>query len=327
MGRGKNCVLLSLSLVVIVIMSTAWVEVARSQAKYPTKPITIVVPYPPGGMTDVIQRMAAASLSKRWGVPVNVLNKSGGMAIPACLEVYQSPPDGYTFYADSTQTSLMSVVVKDLPFKVMDRTFVSRMVMSPMSLVVSPKSPFKTMKDLEVEVKKNPGAFTWATYGGAGVLDIPQRQWFKAIGVDYSKTKPVMIQGGPHTAQMIGGGHIMMGFVSLASGGSTLRGGIVRPLAVASKKRDPGFPEIPTTGEQGYPTVITEHWEGTSGPPNMPLPIVAVWEEALQDFLKDPETVSKLKNVPITPDYLNSRDFREFVRKQIEEVAALWSVK
>jgi tripartite-type tricarboxylate transporter receptor subunit TctC len=183
------------------------------------------------------------------------------------------------------------------------------------------------MKDLEVEVKKNPENFTWATYGGAGVLDIPQRQWFKAIGVDYSKTKPVMIQGGPHTAQMIGGGHIMMGFVSLASGGSALRGGIVRPLAVASQKRDPGFPDIPTTGEQGYPTVITEHWEGTSGPPNLPQPIVTAWEEALQDFLKEPETVSKLKNVPITPDYLNSRDFREFVRKQTEEVAALWNAK
>ncbi len=327
MCRRKRYVLLGLYFAIVVMISTLWVEQPRSQTKYPTKPIMIVVPYPPGGMTDVIQRIAAAFLSKRWGVPVNVLNKSGGMAVPASLEVYQAAPDGYTFYADSTQTTMMSVVVKDLPFTIMDRTFVSRMAMSPMSLVVYPKSPVKTMKDLEVEVKKNPGNFTWATYGGAGVLDIPQRQWFKAVGVDYSKTRPVMIEGGPHTAQMIGGGHILMGFVSLASGGSAIRNGIVRPLAVASKKRDPGFPDIPTTSEQGYPTVITEHWEGTSGPPNMPAYVVTAWEEGLQELFKDPDVISRLKNIPITPGYLNSREFKEFVKNQIDEVKGLWGAK
>lgn len=311
----------------IVFLTLVWTGPAHAQAKYPTRAITIVVPYPPGGATDVINRLMAAFLSKKWGVPVNVVNKSGGMTVPATLELYQSPPDGYTMYGDSTNTVMLNVSVKNLPFEIMDRTFVSVVTSSSMALAVNPKSPLKSVKDVVDEIRKNPENVSWATFGGSGVGDLAQRKFFKVAGVDYSKTKPVMITSGAQTAQLLAGGHITMGFLAMASGASAIRGGLVKPLAIASAKRDPSFPDIPTMGEQGYPDLLQDHWEGLSGPPNMPAHIVSAWEQALQEFLKDPQMASKIATALEKPNYLNGHDFRESVKKQIEEVKQLWVVK
>jgi tripartite-type tricarboxylate transporter receptor subunit TctC len=320
-----------LSLVVvcttIVFLTLVWIVPAHSQVKYPTRAVTIIVPYPPGGATDVINRLIATFLSKKWGVPVNVVNKSGGMTVPATLELYQSPPDGYTMYGDSTNTIMLNVSVKNLPFDIMDRTFVSVVTSSSMALAVNPKSPLRSVKDVVEEIRKNPENVSWATFGGSGVGDLVQRKFFKVAGVDYSKTRPVMITSGAQTAQLLAGGHITMGFLAMASGAAPIRGGLVKPLAIASAKRDPSFPDIPTMGEQGYPGLLQDHWEGISGPPNLPAHIVSAWEQALQEFLNDPQMAPKIGTALEKPNYLNAADFKEFVKKQMEEVKQLWAVK
>lgn len=107
-----------------VLILTGWTELVHAQAKYPTRAIDIICPMAPGGGTDVTDRLIAAYLNKKFRVPANVINKPGGNSVPACLEVYQAAPDGYTLLGDGTVSSYMlAVAVKNIPFKVMDRTF------------------------------------------------------------------------------------------------------------------------------------------------------------------------------------------------------------
>jgi tripartite-type tricarboxylate transporter receptor subunit TctC len=193
MCNAKRWYWVELFSVLIIFISTGWVEQAQSQEKYPTKPIEIINPFSPGGSTDLWSRIAAGYLNKKWGVPVNVVNKPGGNTLPACMQVYKAPPDGYTLLSDSTGSSTMlGIVVMDLPIKVMDRTFLAITGITPSLLIVPANSPYKTLADVIADAKKDPQNFTWSSLGGASSRDLSVRQFFRAIGVDFKKTKPVM---------------------------------------------------------------------------------------------------------------------------------------
>jgi len=322
----KKCQL-SVLFVLIALMFTGWVVPVEAQEKYPTRAIEIIVPFVPGGSTDLIGRLIADNLKKKWGVSVNVINKPGGNTVPANLEVDQSKPDGYTVFSDSQSScSLLDVAVKDLPFKVLDRTFIAFTTASPHIFYANAASPIKNLKDVEAEVKKNPGEFTWGSFGGVGAGDFVWRQFFKGIGVDVAKTKPVVTRGGAEIVSFVAGNHIKLGTASPTSGISHVRAGTVKVVGV-SGFRSPDFPDVPTAVEQGYPTVTAVFWTSISGPPNLPPHLITKWEEAIQEMIKDPEFISKSKNLGCVPFYLNSRDAREYVRKEIDEVRSLWSEK
>jgi tripartite-type tricarboxylate transporter receptor subunit TctC len=317
----------SLLFVMSVLMFTGWVAPVEAQEKYPTRAIEIIVPFVPGGSTDLIGRMLADNLKKKWGVPVNVINKPGGNTVPANLEVHQSKPDGYTVFSDSQSScSLLDVAVKDLPFKVLDRTFIAFTTASPHIFYANAASPIKNLKDVEAEVKKNPGEFTWGSFGGVGAGDFLWRQFFKGIGVDVSKTKPVVTRGGAEIVSFVAGNHIKLGTATPTSGISHVRAGTVKVVGV-SGFRCPDYPDVATAVEQGFPTVTAVFWTGISGPPKLPPHIINKWEEAIQEMLKDQEFNSKLRNLGFKPFYLNSSEAREYVRKEIDEVRSLWGVK
>jgi tripartite-type tricarboxylate transporter receptor subunit TctC len=312
----------------LIVASIAGEARAQSQEAYPTRPIEIIVPYGAGGGTDLFNRIIASFLSKKWGVPVNVINKPGGNAIPGVLGVYNAKPDGYTMLGDGNpSSSLLGVAVKDLPFKVMDRTFVARVGVSPQLFIVAANSPLKTLKDVAAEAKRDPGSFTWAMHGaGTDVTTLAIRQFFKEIGVDILKTKAVSVTGGGQSVIMVAGGHVTLGCPSLSSSVPSLKGDTLRGLALTSKSRNPDWPDLPTTAEAGYPSVNVMQWGGISGPPKLPNSIVAKWEKAIEEILKDTEMISKMKNIGVMPVYLDSKATGEFVSKETEEVSKLWGL-
>jgi tripartite-type tricarboxylate transporter receptor subunit TctC len=192
---------------------------------------------------------------------------------------------------------------------------------------VSPTSPFKSLEEVAVDAKRDPGNFTWTSLGGASTHDFAFRQFFKAIGVDVSKTKAIMSQGGSQAVTLTAGGHVKLGGGTTPSCFAGIKGGIIRPLAITSRTRYPDLSEVPTTAEQGYPTVNAQAWFGPSGPPNLPAHIVGIWEKASQELAKDPEVISKWRNVGAVPFYLNARDAREYVMKEVSEMKELWGIK
>ena len=328
MCQRKKWFLHGLLFVMVMFILTGWCGEVQSQPKYPTRGIDIIVPFTPGGATDLVIRVMAVYLKQKWSVPVNVINKPGGNTVPACLEVHRAAPDGYILLGDNNpSSSMLPIVVKSLPFKVMDRTFISMVAGSPAVIIVPYDSQVKTLKDLEIEIKKDPENFTWASLGGTGLPDYVTRQFLKTIGVDVLRTKPVMCQGGAQAVILTAGGHIKMGSGTVSASTPAITGNTVTPLAITSKTRWPDLPNLPTAVEAGYPTVNYLYWVGFSGPPNLPPDIIDKWDKTLQEILKDPEVISKLKNIGAIPFYQNARGNRKYVMEEIEEASKLWDLK
>ena len=297
MYREKKKYLWSLLFVLTIFVTTGWVGQAQSQEKYPTKAIDLICPFSPGGTTDLWGRITADFLKKKWGVPVNLINKTGGAGVPANLEVHQAAPDGYTMLTENQSScSFHEISIKNLPYKTLDRTFVALLAVTPSVIICTPSLPWKNLKDLEADAKKDPGNFTWATTG-AGASDVLQRQLFKAIGVDIAKTKPVTVRGMGEANPMVAGGHVKMCSDAAPTAHSHVKGGLVKALAITGFRMPELYPDLPTTAEQGYPTVKNVWWWGISGPPKLPPDIIGKWEEALQELLKDPEYIGKIKKL------------------------------
>ena len=323
MGKGRRYSGRLLAMVV-VLGGLASSDLARSAETYPSKPIDIIVPWGPGGATDTSARITADFLKKKWGVSLNVVNKPGGNTVPASLEVYNAQPDGYTVMGESAGgTSILALTVKNLPFKVMDRTFLGIMFVSPNLLVVNAKGPYKTLKDLADDIKKDPAGFVWSSLGGASTPDIAVRQLVNAIGVDFARTKPVTASSTSHQVVLVAGGHTKLSFSTVTTSLPLIKSGMVKGLGVTGQKRHSEVPDVPTFAELGFPTVAIVNWAGMTGPPNMPAHVIQAWEKAIQEMVKDPDVIAKLKNVGLEPLYYNSKDSIDRVTREIEEFSKL----
>lgn len=297
-----------------------------AQPAYPTRSIDIICGFGPGGSIDLTSRITAAYLRKKWGYPLNVVNKPGGNTVPACLDVYNAAPDGYTLLADPPgSSSTLEATVRNLPFKVMDRTFLANIATNYNILVVAINSPIKTMKDLLDELKRDPENFTWSSQGGASSVDYVMRKLCKIAGVDIGKTKPITARSSPEIATLTAGSQIKLGLLIMSSGIPAVQGGLVRPIALTAPSRSPALPDVMTTEEAGFPLVVSS-FSGISGPPKLPAYVVTKWETAIGEMTKDPEIIAQLAKIGSVPLYMNSKDFREHVERETKEVNELWGV-
>jgi tripartite-type tricarboxylate transporter receptor subunit TctC len=298
---------------------------AQSQTKYPTRAIDIIVPYNPGGSTDLSTRALSEFLKTKHGIAVNVVNKPGGATVPANLEVYKAKPDGYTFFADNTSANVtLEIAIKDLPFKVMDRTFVAMHSASPYIITVPAASPHKTLKDLLDDLKKDPSNFTYVSAGALANHDVIFRQAAKLLSVDPLKARPIVISGAAQAAVVTAANSVKMGGGTIASQLVAIKAGTIRALAVCGNERWDDLPDIPSTGELGYPTIRFDQWNGISGPPKLLASIVRTWEEYIQEMVKDPGVISQLKKTGARAHYMGSEDLRKFVQGTDTEMKDLW---
>jgi tripartite-type tricarboxylate transporter receptor subunit TctC len=297
-----------------------------AQEAYPTRAVEMIVPFAPGGSTGLTARAVAQALEARWKVPVRVVNKPGGNTVPAVQEVMTAKPDGYTVLAESpASSSMLEVVVKTLPFKSMDRTFMGMIAQTPMIFIVPSDSPFKTMQDAIAAAKKDPATFTWTSLGGAGAQDYTFRQLFRALGVDVRATRPVASRGGAEAVTMTAGGSVMLGAGSWSAVAPLLSGGKLRALAVASPTRFPTIPDVPTMAEVGHPDVQILFWFSVSGPPNLPGSVVKAWDEALSAISNDPKFRETLLNIGMVPYLHDAGRVRQMVESEKKVVEALWA--
>jgi tripartite-type tricarboxylate transporter receptor subunit TctC len=316
---------LAIGALVMVVLSGGWIEQVHSQPKYPTRAIDIYVPLAAGASTDLTARLTAGYMAKKYGVPVNVINKPGGNTVIGSLEVYNAAPDGYTLLGDSINScSVLAVAVKNLPFKIMDRSFIAITSGCGGVLTVPANSPFKTVADVVQEAKRDLASFTWTSLGGASFIDAFLRQFFRAAGIDYFKTKPIMCQGGSQAVVLTAGGHVKMGGATPTGALPAVQAKTVRVLAITGRTRDPEYPDVPTFEELGYPSVNLYNWNSLSGPPNLPPHIVGMLEKAMEEMTKDPEIIEKMKNLKMVPFYHNARESKEMVGNEIADLQKIF---
>lgn len=308
--RRIICVVFSLS------FGIATIGLANPPA-YPAKPIEVVVPFAVGGGTDLMARVLAEVLSKKWGQPVNILNKPGGNTIIGTAYLMRAVPDGYTIMQDGPGSSSLQVLIPDLPYKFLERTFLARTIASGGIFVVPATSPWHTMSDVVKAAKKDPGSFTYAAYGGASSSDLQMRQFFAAAGIDVSKAKMVVFTGGGPGMNAAAGGHVQIAPGTPITALSLVNSGLIRAVGVVSPKRLKEFPNVPTMIEQGFPAVNAVQWQGFTGPPGLPAEVIRIWAQTVKEVLSDPEVVSKLEKIMAVPDYLGPDEFKKFVLEEV----------
>jgi tripartite-type tricarboxylate transporter receptor subunit TctC len=254
------------------------------------QPVKILVPWPAGGATDQIGRMLAQPLSQALGVPVVVENKGGAGGVIGTQQFVKEKADGHAILlaTSSTNAAAPHLYAKLGYHPLDDFTPVVSLAEIPNVMVVPAKSPWNALKDIVAAAKKDPGKYTYGSAGIGGSQHLAGAQFKTAAGVD---VRHVPYKGSGPAAQDLIAGHIDM-MIDTGSLGS-IRGGLLKPLAVASDKRLPALPNVPTFKEAGTP-MIASAWYGLLLPAHAPAEVVARLNTEVNKILRDPEIQAKL---------------------------------
>jgi len=307
--------------IVLVAALLLWSPGGAWGQAYPTKPIEIVVPFVPGGGTDLIARLLADYMGKKWGQPILVVNKPGGGGIiGARAALKDSRPDGYTVLIDIHTTSSMHIGAWKTPqLTLADRKYAARVVRDPMVFAVKADAPWKNFKEFSDWVKANPDQLIWSSVGPSGPSRYTAFDWFTQIGVDPVKTKMVITEGAGDSFAKLAGGHVVMAIHSVAEANAMLKAGKIRLLAVLSPSRIKYIPDVPTAEEQGVMKgVRVQWWASVAFPTATPDPIVKKWEFAVAEMVKDPAFLAGAERISMNIDFLPAAEMRAFVEHEVE---------
>jgi tripartite-type tricarboxylate transporter receptor subunit TctC len=263
---------------------------ATAQSTWPNKPITLVVPYAPGGTADALARVLAQHLGTRLKVSVVVLNKAGASGVIGAASVAQAPADGYTVLYDATPLSINPHLQK-LPFDAAkDLQPVALVGVTPMLVVVPKNSPYNTLQELIAAATKASGKLTFCS-GGQGTVQYMGAELFnQGVGI---KMLHVPYRAGGLALQAILAGEVDMGFFNLPALSSHIKGGALKPLAITSAKRNPLFPNVPTISEAGVKNYEVYEWNGMFVPSTTPAEIVTRLNTAVREVLAMPEVKAR----------------------------------
>jgi tripartite-type tricarboxylate transporter receptor subunit TctC len=296
---------------------------AGAQADYPSRPITIVVPFAPGGATDLLGRMIAEQLKSGLGATVVVENKPGAASTVGAAQVAKAPPDGYTLLmATSTTLAISKALYKKLPYDpVTDFTPITLVAAVPFSLVVNPSLPVNSLKDFIAYAKSKPGELSYGSSGNGSPHHLAAEMLKTAAGLDI---RHVAYRGSVPAMQDVIGGHIPFMFVDLQPALPHIRAGKLKVLGVTTPRRVAAAPEIPTLAEAGLPGYQLVAWQGLVAPAGVPRPTVDVLAKQIGTLLSAPETRTKLTQIALEPLPASTPDsFAAFVKSEVERWAPI----
>jgi tripartite-type tricarboxylate transporter receptor subunit TctC len=314
----KVAVKATVRLLAIVLGWILAATVAQAAEIYPSKPIRMIVPYPPGGASDIIARMLGQKLSGSLGQPVVIENRAGAGGNIGADAVAKAPPDGYTLLMGNIGPNAISPgLYKTLPFDpIKDFTPISLVSAVPIVLVVHPSLPIKTVKDLIALATATPGRFAYAS-AGVGSSNHLAMELFKSMANVDLLHVPYK-GGGPAMTDLIGG-QIGIAFDTLPVVLSHVRSGKLRAIAIAGTRRSELLPGVPTVAESGLPGYSASSWGGVMGPAGMPPAIVSRLNAEIIKVLKQSDFRERLAAEGIevmgsTPD-----EFGSFLKAEISK--------
>jgi tripartite-type tricarboxylate transporter receptor subunit TctC len=282
---------------------------------FPAKPVRFVVPYAPGGNTDMIARTLGQKLSESLGQPVVVDNKAGAATLIGAENVARSAPDGYSMLlATSTTLAINPHLYKTLPYDpIKDFTPVIQVARIPMVLFVPPSSPIKSMQDLIDLAKAKPGELTYATAGPGSPSDLAMQLFLNATG---TKMTPVPYKGGAPGITDLMAGHIQLAFDN--SSLAYARAGRLRAVFHTGERRMVNAPEVPSATELGLPQCVFYPWQGVVVPAGTPAPIVARLHDELAKALQQPDVRSRITADGAEISAGSSREFGDYIRSELD---------
>ena len=286
---------------------------------FPAKPVTLIVPWPAGGPTDVAVRAVADSAQKHLGQPIVIENKGGGGGtVGIAVMAASAKPDGYTI-------GQVAVTVFRLPFMQKtswtheDFTYIIHLTGYVFGMYSSASAPFTNWKELVEYAKANPGKVTYGTPGAGTSLHLGVEQIAEKAGI---KLTHVPFKGTAEVIAAVAGGHIMLGAGSIGAAKPLVEAGKARYMNVWTAEPRKSFPGVPTLVELGYGLVVELPW-GIAGPKGMDPKVVAKLHDAFKKAIEEPTVLEALERYEMKPDYKSTADYVAAVKRQVEIEKAL----
>ena len=289
---------------------------AQSANSYPDKPITVVVPYPPGGFNDTLGRIIGKKLSDAWGVTVIVENKPGAGTTIGTNFVAKSTPDGYTILVAQFPFAANPYLYKSLPYDTL-KAF-SPVVLagrSPMVLVANSNSPMKTTGDLLALAKAKPGSVNYGSSGPGSSNHLAMVLFEMMAGVSLNQ---VPYKGSTPLLTDLAGGQVEVAFDAYPHVRPFLQSGKIKPIAIATETRSPLMPDVPTVSESGVKGYEASSWHGFVVPSGTPQPVIDKLNKQINLILKQEDIRKTFNEQGVTPDGGTPSQFDIFIRKQMD---------
>ncbi|HSD42802.1 MAG TPA: tripartite tricarboxylate transporter substrate binding protein [Burkholderiales bacterium] len=291
---------------------------------FPAKPIRILVPFPPGGGTDVAARALAEHFGKEFGQPAIVENRPGGNSIIATEAVAKAAPDGHTLLLTTDFHAINAAFGVGLPYdSLKDFAFVAQVSTSPLMLVASPGTGAKTIGELVAAAKASPGKLSFASLGTSSPHHLGF-EWFKRMA-GISLIDVPYKGAGPAIADLLGG-QVNLMFIVAANGIRQARAGKMVALAVTGPARAGVAPEVPTFAESGYPEFVLLNWYGILAPAGTPRDVITRMNVAIVAALATPAVVERLAGVGVDPAPGTPEALESWVRMDIERYRRIIAV-
>ena len=299
----------------LLLASLVLPSIAAHAQTYPSRQITLVIPFAAGGSNDIIARAIGKELADAWGQPVIAENRPGAGGVIGAQTVATASPDGYTLLLVSTTFTINAAIKKSMPFDTAkDFTPIAFVARSPLLFVSSKGLAVKSAKDALALAKSKPGALTYASAGVGSINQIAAELIAQSAGV---KLLHVPYKGGAPALNDLVGGHVDVYVSSMPQVQQLAQSGQVNALAVTSVKRTKLLPDVPTLDESGIPGFDLSSWWGIVGPAGMPPDVVSKLNAAINKTLKSPEIEKFMASEGAEAQAMTAQQFSDLIHSEI----------
>ncbi|EPD44711.1 Bug family tripartite tricarboxylate transporter substrate binding protein [Delftia sp. WSY_4] len=296
---------------------------AHAQAQsYPDRPIKLVVPFAPGGATDILGRLLATSLGERLGQPVVVENRPGAGTVVAGALVAKAPPDGYTLLLGASTTLTLNPVIRNpLPYDPL-RSFTPLGLVADMGLVLVAhnETPARTLPELVALAKADPDKLSYGSFGTGSSVHFGGEMLKTATGM---RMVHVPFNGSSPSLTALMGGQVQVAVDTVVATTPLIKAGKIRPIAALGPQRLPLLPQVPTVAESGYPGFAMDTWFAFLAPAGLPAPIQKKLEKALADTMAEPAMKKKLVDIGLSPAWGPGSALQERIERELPQMRAV----
>lgn len=289
---------------------------------YPDRPIRLIVPFAPGGATDILGRLLATAMGEKLGQPVVVENKPGAATVVAAAAVAKAPPDGYTLLLGASTTLTLNPAVRpNLAYDPLTSfTPIGLVADMGLILVANNDTPGTTLKEILAKARAEPQKFSYGSFGTGSSVHFGGEMLKSASGVDMVH---VPFNGSAPSLTALMGGQVQVAVDTVVASSPLIKAGKIKPIATLSAKRSSALPAVPTVAESGYPGFEMSTWFALLAPARLPAPVQARLEKTLESVMVSPELRKKLDSVGLIPAYGPGQAVKERVERELPQMRAV----
>jgi tripartite-type tricarboxylate transporter receptor subunit TctC len=303
------------ALLCTAVLACAAVSRGDAQDAFPARPIRVVVPYPAGGLVDLVARVVTEHMGQKLGQPLLVESRAGANGTIATAYVAHAEPDGYTLLMITDSHGVNPLFYKDLGYdSIKDFAPIGLIGKSPLALTVHVSVPARSVAELIALARAHPGTITYGSIGVGSASHLAGELFKVRAGVDMVH---VPYRGGAPAVNDLIAGHLQTMFLSPVSGLPQIKAGRVVALAIAAPQRFPLMPDVPTMAEAGVPMEVG-YWVGMAAPAATPPAVVAKLEAALAQAVADPDVIKRLTEMGVVMTPLTAKAFGDFIRADLK---------